>query len=421
LLERYGAVFKGNDQSTVAAELAAEISNLRQAWRWAGETGQVMQIGQAMDTLFWLYESRCDCREGVPLFGYVAKCMVETNGPIPASASGLEERREITRARVLAYQGFFCLRQGLHLQSRELLHQSLEILRPLSEAGMLEARDARGYTLAFLGMVAAALGDYANGSLYLYEGLEIKRENQDRWGIAFCLRQLGLLAYYQGTYEDSYRLLSESLDVSRAIGNAWATAYSLDFLSTVAYAQGAYGESEKLLNEGLALSQNVGDRFTTAYGLNGLGLVRKALGDHSAAKQHLQHSVTIWREIGDQASLAQSLSILGEILLESGKKAEAQECFLEALTLARSASLVPITLDALLGIAKLRAKEGSHDLALSIVSHIKDHPSGTRVMKTSAEDLYSTLLQSSGGQFASVQMDLQPESFEQFVNDIMAR
>ena len=391
LLQRSGSMFKGADQSAAAAELAAELSNLRQAWRWAGETGQVVQIGQAVDTLFWLYESRCDCREGVPLFGYVAKCMGETDTAKTGDAPGVDEMREITRARVMSYQGFFCLRQGQHPQAKELLLNSLNLLRPLSES-YSEARDAMGYTLAFLGMVTAALGDYVNGNRYLHEGLEIKRANNDRWGIAFCLRQLGLLAYYQGAYEDSHRLLTESLDVSRSIGNAWATAYSLDFLSTAAYARGAYAEAEKLLNEGLALSQSVGDRFTTAYGLNGLGLVKKALGSHVEAEQLLEKSIAIWREIGDQASLAQSLNMMGDILLDTEEWQDARSYFREALTVARSAQIVPVMLDALLGDATIRAREGAHDSAFRITAFVKDHPAGTQTMKSRAMELYTAML-----------------------------
>jgi predicted ATPase/transcriptional regulator with XRE-family HTH domain len=393
LLQRAGALFKGVDQPTAAAELAAELSNLRQAWRWAGETGQVMHIGQAVDTLFWLYESRCDCREGVPLFGYVANCMGKTNGPKTRTASGVEEMRDVTRARVMAYQGFFLLRQGQHPQARELLLNSLNILRPLSVAGVSDARDAMGYTLAFLGMVTAALGDYENGSSHLHEGLQIKRENNDRWGIAFCLRQLGLLAYYQGAYEESHLLLSESLDVSRELGNAWATAYSLDFLSTAAYARGDYEEAEKLLNEGLSLSQSVGDRFTTAYGLNGLSQVKKALGSHAEAQHLLEKSIAIWREIGDQASLAQSLNMMGDVLLGTNEWQDARSYFREALSVARSAQMVPVMLDALLGEATLRARAGLHDQILKVTAYIKDHPSSTQTTKSRASELHMELVQ----------------------------
>jgi len=391
LLQQRGSVFKGADQSTAASELALEIANLRKAWRWAGERGQASQVGQAADTLFWFYEFRCDCREGVPLFGHVVNRLDVGNVSITETASSADETRVITQASVMAYQGFFCLRQGLHPQSKDLLERSLAMLRPLVERGSLAARDALSNTLAFLGMLTVSLGDYKNGNRFLNEGLEIKRANKDGWGIAFCLRQLGVLGFYQGAYDEADRLLNEGLEISRRLGNAWAIAYSLDFLGTSAYARGAYAEAEKLLCEGLMLSQQVGDRFTTAYALNGLGLVKKACDEFSDAHQLLDEGITIWREIGDHASLAQSLNNLGDVLLEMKNFSESKSNFIEALSVAKKAGLIPIMLDSLLGEASLRVHAGEKEFAIKILAHIMHHPASTQITKKRAEQLYVEL------------------------------
>lgn len=420
LLQKQGPSFKSVDQPTVARELAAQIANLRQAWRWAGERGQALQVGQAADTLFWLYESRCDCREGVPLFGHVVKSLEAGNVPITETASSLDETRVITQARVMAYQAFFCLRQGLHPQSKDLLERSLRILRPMVEGGSLVANEALSNTLAFLGMLTVSLGDYTNGNRFLNEGLEIKRSNKDGWGIAFCLRQLGVLGFYQGAYDEADRLLSEGLEISRGLGNAWAIAYSLDFLSTSAYARAEYAEAETLLREGLSLSQQVGDRFTTAYALNGLGLVKESLGEYAEARRLLEDSILIWREIGDLASMAQSLNNLGNVFLETNGPLEAQRCFIEALSVAKNAGLVPVMLDALLGNATLLASEGLNESALTTLAHIKDHPASTQATKSRAEKLFTEFgskLPARESEVSSV--TFREEAFDQLVQDAL--
>lgn len=385
LLKKRGDRFKSADQPAVARELAAEIANLRQAWRWAGERGRALQVGQAADTLFWLYESRCDCREGVPLFGYVANRLETGEAPVTEKAPSAEETRLITLARVMSYQGFFCLRQGLHPQSKALLERSVAILRPMAENGSLVARDALSNTLAFLGMLTVSLGDYPSGNRFLNEGLEIKRANQDGWGIAFCLRQLGVLGFYQGAYDEADRLLNEGLEVSRALGNAWAIAYSLDFLSTAAYARGAYPEAEKLLREGLVLSQQVGDRFTTAYALNGLGLVKQNLGEHAEAQRLLEDSISIWREIGDLASMAQSLNNLGYVFLAMDRPLEAQNCFREAIVVAKNAGLVPVILDAMIGEAEIRLATGEFMPAYEAAWIVSQHSASSHATRTRAD------------------------------------
>jgi predicted ATPase/DNA-binding XRE family transcriptional regulator len=391
LLQNRGEGFKGADQPTVGRELAAQIANLRQAWRWAGERGQALQVGQAADTLFWLYESRCDCREGVPLFGHVANRLVAGNTSITETASGLDEMRVITQARVMAYQGFFCLRQGLHPQSKDLLERSMAILRPLAERGSLEARDALSNTLAFLGMLTVSLGDYTKGNRFLNEGLEIKRANNDGWGIAFCLRQLGVLGFYQGAYDEADRLLNEGLEVSRALGNAWAIAYSLDFLSTAAHARGQYAEAEKLLREGLVLSQQVGDRFTTAYALNELGLVKQSLGEQAEGQQLLEDSISIWREIGDLGSMARSLNNLGNVFLAKNQPLEAEKCFRQALSVAKNAGLVPVMLDALIGEAEIRAANGEINSAFESAWVVSQHPATSHATRTRAGDMRANM------------------------------
>lgn len=418
LLKKSGDGFKSADQPTVAHELASEIANLRQAWRWAGEQGQSLQVGQAADTLFWLYESRCDCREGVPLFGHVAKSLEAGNASMTETAIGLDETRDLTLARVMAYQGFFCLRQGLHPQSKDLLEHSLAILRPIAAGGSFAARDALSNTLAFLGMLIVSLGDYANGNRYLNEGLEIKRANKDGWGIAFCLRQLGVLGFYQGAYDEADRLLNEGLEISRALGNAWAIAYSLDFLGSAAYARGAFAEAEKLLCEGLALSQQVGDRFTTAYALNGLGLVKQSFGDLTEARRLLDDSISIWREIGDLASMAHSLNNLGNVLVEMNEPARAQESFGEALAVSKKVGLVPVMLDSLLGDAVLRIHAGERDLAVKTLAQIKDHPAAMKTTKSRAEKIHADLLKK--GSAASRDI-FQQDSFERIVEDVLAK
>ena len=418
LLQQRGSIFKGADQPSAASELASEIANLRQAWKWAGERGQAHQISQAADTLFWLYEFRCDCREGVPLFGHVANRLDVGNASITATASSADETRIITQARVMAYQGFFCLRQGLHPQSKDLLERSRAMLRPLAAGGSFAARDALSNTLAFLGMLTVSLGDYSNGNRFLNDGLEIKRAINDGWGIAFCLRQLGVLGFYQGAYDEADRLLNEGLDISRALGNAWAIAYSLDFLSTAAYARGASAEAEKLLREGLILSQQVGDRFTTAYALNGLGLVKNACGEFTEARELLDEGITIWREIGDHASLAQSLNNLGDVLLEMKNFSEARSNFVEALSVAKKAGLIPIMLDSLLGEAILQVTAGEKEFAIQTLAHIINHPSSTRATKDRAEKLYVALLAEG---LETARDSFREETFNSLVNDVLGK
>lgn len=391
LLQQRDAAFKGPDQLAVAAELAAELANIRLAWEWASTHQRVAELSQAADTLFWLYESRSNFREGIPLFGQAVAAL---QSPAEASAAEQERRlRQLALGQALSYQGFFCFRQGQHPLGRELLQRSLALLHQIADDGARDARIALSTAAAFLGIVTYRMGDYAEGRRLLGEGLALKRELGERWGATLCLRQLGLAAYSQGEYADSYRLLSESLTLSRAMGNPWSLAFSLNFLSMVAHAQGAYDEAQRLLQEGLALSQRLQDRFNIASAQSGLGMVHLARGRASEAQRYFEHSIAIWREIGDQGSLAQTLNQLGETFLRLEDRPAARTCFEEALAVAREAQIAPVMLEALIGVASLYAGEGATEDALEIVLHILANPASTQEARGRAELLRPVLEQ----------------------------
>jgi predicted ATPase/transcriptional regulator with XRE-family HTH domain len=386
LLERRGATFKGPEQPVVVAELMADLANVRLGWEWAAAHAFPDELNQAADTLFWLYESQSNCREGVPLFGQAVNNLQMDEA---ATAVEMGSERRLALGQALSYQGFFCYRQGQHRRGRDLLQRSHDLLQPM--AGSLPGRAALANASAFLGMVTYTMGDYPSGRRLLEEGLAMKRALDDRWGTALCLRHLGLAAYNQGAYAEARRLLGESLALSRAMGSPWSIAYSLNVLGTAACAQGAYAEAQQLLHEALALSQALADRYNTASAKSGLGMVHQALGKEPEARRCFEESLVIWREIGEQGGLAQTLNRYGQCLSAQGDGPMARRCFLEALAVARNAEITPIVLDALLGVAVVQAQEGNLEAALEMVVHVLQHPAHTQGVHSQAERLRANL------------------------------
>ena len=388
LLAQRGPALKGPDRQSVVTELIAELDNLRQSWNWAASHEHALELSLAADTLFWLYESRCNCREGVPLFGQaVHGLQVATDQPW---------RQRLALGQVLSYQGHFCFRQGQHPQARELLQRSLSLLQTLADDHWPDApRGAIEFALsnaaAFLGMVTYMMGDYAEGRRLLQNSLAQKRTMNDQWGIVLCLRELGLAAYHQGDYGEAHRLLTDSHVLSRELGNPWAIAFSLNCLSMAAYAQGRLAEAQRLLEEGLAISRTLDDRYNIAFALDGLGRVKHAQQDEVSAVQLFNSSIALSREIGDQASVAQGLSNLGHTLLAQGDRSGARGCFQETLTVAKAMQIMPVMLDGLVGLAALHAVEGESLAALELLHSISQHPAVNRETLDRAARLHTAL------------------------------
>lgn len=385
LLDSRGSALKGPDRANVVSELISDLANIRQAWQWAASRQQTRALSQAADTLFWLYESRSNCREGVPLYGKAVEGL-----QIQAPAS---EEWQLALGQALCYQGYFLFRQGRHPQGREALKSSLSILEEIQDRDSRDYQMALSTTLAFLGNVISVMGDFAEGDRLLQTALNMKEQLDDLWGCAFCLRQIGLAAHYRGEYVRATEVLEKSLAISRKIGNPWAIAAALNQLGLDSIAQGNFEQARSYLQDGLERSQAMEDRASIAFALDGLGLVSAAQGKVNEAHEFFRSSIALLNEIGEQGNLAQTLTHYGYALLRIGELENAHRNFLDAISVARRAEIIPILLEALVGEAKVRVEDGDPVSALAIAWRVSQHPSGSYVTHSRAEKLCSELQQ----------------------------
>jgi predicted ATPase/DNA-binding XRE family transcriptional regulator/Tfp pilus assembly protein PilF len=383
LLDSLGPSLKGSDRAHVVTDLISDLPNIRQAWQWAASHQLVADLSHASDTLFWLYESRSNCREGVPLFGKAVEGLW-------ISATVSEEWR-LALGQALCYQGYFLFRQGRHPEGREALRSSLSILEEIPDRNSPEYKMALSTTLAFLGNVTSVMGDYTEGDRLLQTALNMKQELGDMWGCAFCLRQIALAAHHRGDYANASQLLEKSLAISLKIGNPWAIAAALNQLGIDSIAQGNYEQARSYLQEGLERSQAMEDRASVAAALDGLGLVSAVQGNVDDAHEYFQSSISLLNEIGEQGNLAQTLTHYGYALLKMGDLRNAHQNFIDALSVANRAEIMPIQLEALVGEAKVRMEEGDLISAFAIGWHVSQQSAGSYATHLRAEKLCADL------------------------------
>lgn len=389
LLEERGPALKGAERPIVVTELILDLANLRQAWDWASERQQAKDLSQSADTLFWLYESRSNCREGVPLYRQAVQGL-QLGGKKRTTSEKWAQQLALGQA--LTYEGFFLFRQGQQPQGREALKSALTILEQIPEKEPRNLQMALSNATVFLGTVTSVMGDFEDGNRLLQEALKMKQELDDRWGSAFCLRQIALSAYYRGNYTNAQQSLQRSLEISQTIGNTWSIAASLSQLGLVAYYQGNYDQAHEHLSEALELSRVLEDRFSIATALDGLGLVKTAQGQYQDARSLLQESAALFKEIGEQGSLAQTFTHMGSALLRSGDKVAARRNFLDALSIAREMQTLPILLDALVGEAEIQALDGAIESAVEILTVVSQNSSSSLATRRRAEGLHTTLI-----------------------------
>jgi predicted ATPase/transcriptional regulator with XRE-family HTH domain len=383
LLLSRGPALKGSDRTNVVSELISDLANIRQAWQWAASHQLVADLSHASDTLFWLYESRSNCREGVPLFGKAVEGL-----RISATVS---EEWQLVLGQALCYQGYFLFRQGRHPEGREALRSSLSILEEMSDRNSHEYNMTLSTTLAFLGNVTSVMGDYTEGDRLLQTALNMKQELGDMWGCAFCLRQIALAAHHRGDYAHASQLLETSLAIGLKLGNPWAIAAALNQLGIDSIAQGNYEQARSYLLDGLDRSQAMEDRASIAAALDGLGLVSAVQGNVDDAHEYFQSSISLLNEIGEQGNLAQTLTHYGYALLKMGDLKNAHQNFMDALSVARRAEITPIQLEALVGEAKVRMEAGDLISAFAISWNVCQQSSGSYATHLRAEKLCEEL------------------------------
>jgi tetratricopeptide (TPR) repeat protein len=356
---------------------------------WASGHQQAKDLSQSADTLFWLYESRSNCREGVPLYRQAVQGLQVVEKKLAPPENGAQQ---LALGQALSYQGFFLFRQGQQPQGREALKSALTILEQIPEKQSRDVQMALSNAIVFLGTVISVMGDFAEGDRLLQQGSKMKQKLDDRWGSAFCLRQIALAAYYRGDYTKAEQALQRSLEISQTIGNTWSIAASLSQMGLVAYYEGTYERAEQYLSESLELSRTLEDRYSIATALDGLGLVKTAQGQFDEAQALLQESTSLFNEIGEHGSLAQALTHMGSALLKEGDQDVARKYFVDAISIAREMQTLPVLLDALIGEAEIQVRQGAVESALEIVTAVSQNHSTSLATKTRAEQLRSNLL-----------------------------
>jgi predicted ATPase/Tfp pilus assembly protein PilF/predicted amidohydrolase len=395
---------QGSKQQEALEEIGAEIENIRETWQWAIERGKRIEIEKCLDSLYHFYEMRSWFREGYEAFHEA----LDTLGKARAgNDSGVENN--IARGKICSRLAHFSLRLGRYEEARELLEESLAILRQFGP------RKELAFTLNNLGNVLNRMGEYTSAKELFQESLVICRENGDRYGIARALNNLGLCASNIGEYGEAKLCYEESLTIWREIGSRYGIARTINNLGSISIKLGEYEDAQRLYQESLEIWREIGDRQGIAATVNNLAFFAGSTGDYAEARQLYQQSLAIKREIGDQRGIAISLINLGKIATKLEEYEEAKrlfqesiskcmeigdhgvkvlslnnlaemECVLgeyresqahayEALETARDLGAVPLMLDALVGIACLLSKGSDKDRALDILVPILHHSS----------------------------------------------
>jgi tetratricopeptide (TPR) repeat protein len=161
-------------------------------------------------------------------------------------------------------------------------------------------------------------------------------------------------------------------------------------------------EAKQLLQESLTIYQVIGNKQGIAIALNNLGLLAYKAADYTAARQFLQESLALRREIGFPRGIAVALNNLGHVAAVLGEDDVSHACYAEALQIAHDIQTMPLTLEALGGLAVIFIHKGQRSRALELLHLVLVHPASNKETRDRAETFLGQLGQEASQSATSV-------------------
>jgi predicted ATPase/transcriptional regulator with XRE-family HTH domain len=177
----------------------------------------------------------------------------------------------------------------------------------------------RAKALFGAGWLSSILNEYSEARAFLEESLAIRRELDDRRGIAHSLSGLGGLFVDQGEYDVARACHEESLQIRREIGDKAGIASSLNNLAVTAIHQRDYGRAVEVLTEALPMVRDKGDKRLLSVVLGNLGLAYVRLGDYNRAVPPLLESLRLAWDMGYKLGVVHVVEGLSEVACEMGE------------------------------------------------------------------------------------------------------
>jgi predicted ATPase/DNA-binding SARP family transcriptional activator len=408
------AHLKGVNLKGAKAAITAELDNVRAAWRWAVERGQLLELKSAMEGLWFFYEAKGWILEGDDDFGQAVASLRRTCAGLttPELAAARADSCPVLGL-ALVYEGWFQSRLGRFEEAKPLFQESLSILRsagdrarreracalfffglatlyfggePVAAIGSLQESLAlfnqvddtwgKGMAMSVLGQATLALGQGAEAERLLQESIAILTKIGNLQNISCAMSALGQVAQKRGQISQAEAIYLECLKIRAEIGDRTGMAFSLCDLGEVARLGGAYDQARRYYEQSLASARETGLPTASAEALRGMGNLAERRGDYAQAKGFFQESLAVSRTGGLFAHSPSALTGLGWAALGLGEAQEARQHFHQALRLEARTQRGSMVVDALAGLAHYLARVGEPERALELLALTSHHPAG---------------------------------------------
>jgi non-specific serine/threonine protein kinase len=175
-------------------------------------------------------------------------------------------------------------------------------------AGSLPHPPARLRALYGLGWLAHISYDARTAQARLQPALDLARELDDRWAVAWILHLLGRDAYFADDAAAARAFAEQSLEVARALGDEWLIAWALHLLGLAAHVAGDYPTAAAWYEEAIGIRRRIG--FREGFGICSflLGLTKYHQRDYASAHALTRDGILALHEARSKFSIQNPLA-----------------------------------------------------------------------------------------------------------------
>lgn len=275
---------ESDGQQAALNAIGREIDNVRAAWRRAVAEKDSAALDNAVESLYYFYDTQSWLREGVAMLGTASEAL---------AARRHEAAIGRIWARVTARQAWLQFQLGERKLARQRLEACLAILHAQGHRHELQ------YPFCFLAAACHEMGETRTAQSAARSALQISAERNDAFYAGIAHNILGQIATAADDLPTAQRHHEHSIEMATQTGNQLTMAFALTFLGKIALQQEAIEDARSLLLQSLAIREQLGFRRGIAANYFLLGQVETLAQETVAAQQFFAKSLHLYHAIGD--------------------------------------------------------------------------------------------------------------------------
>ena len=358
LLQVQGRLLDTPQQREAIEAIAADIDNVRAAWKHAVRERQIADLEASLTPLYRYFDVRNGHLEGRDALAAAVTTLSDNDEPAT----------DRLLCRLLARQGALDNRLGRHQEAAVLLQQALAMAQAQDQpAEIVFCQLQMSYTMY-------AQGELAEAQQQLQTATALARSLGDELLLADVVESLAAVTASQGDFPEARRLHLESLALVRRHGDYQSMIIVLSNLGSLAHMTSEYSEARRLYEEASAIARELGDSRSLGICLHNLADVAYRLGNYAESERLGQEGLAIFEESGVRIGVAHARLNLARTTAALGRSEEARRQFCDALSLTLELQAVSLAVEVIMEMAPWLAQGGQRVMAVEALAFAVQHP-----------------------------------------------